>query len=78
MRGFGPGEVADIVSLSADHPDMGARRGDAWIDSWLFAGSSPVVEDVWRFGRKVVSQGRHQARPQIVARYRAVLEGILS
>jgi formimidoylglutamate deiminase len=78
VQGFEQGQVADIVSLSADHPDMVARRGDAWIDSWLFAGSSPVVEDVWRFGRKVVSQGRHQARQQIVARYRAVLEAVLS
>lgn len=76
-QGFEAGMAADIVSLSADHPDMVARQNDAWIDSWLFAGSSPMVEDVWRFGRKVVMQGRHQARPQIVARYRAVLASVL-
>ncbi|WP_411288677.1 formimidoylglutamate deiminase [Phenylobacterium sp.] len=75
--GLVPGAAADIVSLKADHPDLCGRRGDQQIDSWVFAGGSQMVDCVWRFGRQVVAQGRHQGRDVIVPRYRAVMERLL-
>lgn len=72
------GAPGDIVSLRGDHPDLAARTGDAWIDSWVFAGGSRAVDCVWRFGRKVVEHGQHHARSRIVARYRAAIEGLLA
>lgn len=75
--GLIPGAAADIVSLKADHPDLCGRRGDQQIDSWIFAGGSQMVDCVWRFGRMVVAQGRHQARDAIVPRYRAAMERLV-
>ena len=76
--GLGIGASADIVSLRDDHSDLAGRDGDAWIDSWVFAGGSRAVDCVWRFGRKVVAHGQHHARSRIVARYRAAIEGLLA
>jgi formimidoylglutamate deiminase len=36
------------------------------------------VDCVWRFGRKVVSSGRHHKRDQIASRYRASLTRLLA
>lgn len=77
QNGLARGGVADIVSLSGDHPDLVGRTGDRWLDSWIFAGGSRALDGVWRYGQQVVAQGRHRARPRIVARYRAVLERLL-
>lgn len=70
------GHVADIVALSDQHPSMQQRRGDAWLDSWIFAGAA-AVETVWSAGRKVVSAGRHHARDGIAARFAAALRELL-
>jgi formimidoylglutamate deiminase len=71
-----PGHLADIVALSDQHPSMRQRKGDALLDSWIFAGA-PVVESVWSAGRKVVSGGRHFAREQITPRFSATLRALL-
>nr|XP_061808142.1 formimidoylglutamate deiminase-like [Nerophis lumbriciformis] len=34
-----PGCRADLVVLDTDHPLLAGRRGDAWLDSWIFAGN---------------------------------------
>jgi formimidoylglutamate deiminase len=60
---------ADIVSLDAGHPSLQCRRGDALLDGWIFAAREPVVDCVWRRGRKVVAEGRHIAREAIAERY---------
>jgi formimidoylglutamate deiminase len=77
-RGLVPGADADIVSLDTTHDSMISRRGDALLDSWIFAARAPVVDCVWRYGRKVVSGGRHIRRDPIAARYQRVLAGLLS
>ncbi|MBU1378503.1 MAG: formimidoylglutamate deiminase [Alphaproteobacteria bacterium] len=75
--GLAVGGPADLVSLSADHADLAARDGDAWLDSLVFARGAGAIDGVWRAGRQVVEQGRHRARSRIVARYRAALEGLV-
>lgn len=74
-RGAGviaPGEWADLLALDMAHPDLEGRRGDTAIDSFVFAGDSGMVSDVWSAGRHLVASGRHRARERIVARYREV------
>lgn len=82
LGGDGPGGLAlgapaDIVSLGGDHPDLAGRDGDAWLDSWVFGGGARAIDGVWRFGRQVVEGGRHHARPRILSRYRAAIEGLV-
>ena len=72
------GEPADLVSLDPDHPVLAGRRGDALLDSWIFAGRREVIDGVWRAGVQWVSGGRHRARDAVAARYRQVLEKVLA
>ena len=76
--GLAQGGPADFLTLDTGHPDLAGRQGDAILDAFVFAGGSRLVQDVWRSGRKVVEDGRHQARTRIVARYRTTLERLLS
>jgi len=77
-RGLIVGADADIVSLDTAHESLLCRRGDALLDSWIFAARAPVIDCVWRYGHKLVSHGRHIRRDAIAARYRRVLAGLLS
>jgi formimidoylglutamate deiminase len=72
------GAEADIVSLNTTHDALMSRRGDALLDSWIFAARSSVIDCVWRHGRKVVSGGRHVRRDAITKRYRRVLAELLA
>jgi len=72
------GGVADIVGLSADHPSLASRRGDSWLDSWIFASRDRAVDCVWRHGTKVVAGGIHVARAAIESRYRRTLARLTS
>jgi hypothetical protein len=56
---------------------LAARRGDALLDSWIFAGGN-LVDSVWSAGRQVVNAGRHVAREHVTTRYRATLQQLLS
>jgi len=73
-----PGEPLDLISLDGAHPSLAGRRGDALLDSWIFAGRAGLIDAVWRRGRKVVAGGRHIARGAIVTRYRGVLTRLLA
>lgn len=75
--GIAVGQIADIVSLDADHPSIAARQGDLILDSWIFACPTPPIDCVWRAGVQQVRGGRHVARDAIAARYRATLERLL-
>jgi len=77
-RGLVVGADADIVSLDTAHDALLDRQGDAVLDSWIFAARVAPIDCVWRYGRKVVSGGRHIRRDAITARYRRVLAGLLS
>jgi formimidoylglutamate deiminase len=63
-----PGFIADIVTLNDSHPSLAHRRGDAVLDSWVFAGAR-AVDCVWSAGRKVVTNGQHRDRERIVQHY---------
>ena len=68
-----PGQLADLVALDGDHPDLYGRTGDTVLDTWVFAAGDTLVRDVWSAGRHVVRDGRHIARDAIVANYRGAL-----
>ena len=72
------GASADIVSLNAQHPALAQRSGDEILDSWIFASGRAVVDCVWRAGVKVVINGRHNRRDELLARYRDTLKGLLA
>jgi formimidoylglutamate deiminase len=74
--GIEVGAPADIVSLDSRSPALMERRGDALLDSFVFAGGG--IDGVWRGGVKVVEGGRHLARERLEARYRAALARLLA
>jgi formimidoylglutamate deiminase len=65
------GAWADLCLL--DHPDLAGRRGDAVLDTWIFAQRSSAVTDLWSAGRHIVTGGRHRAAGTITPRFRAVM-----
>lgn len=64
------GKLADIVALDGEAVDLAGRSGDTLIDSFVFAGDSRMISDVWSAGRHMVVQGRHTERKRIVSAYR--------
>jgi formimidoylglutamate deiminase len=75
--GIAVGAAADFFSLNPGSVSLAERRGDALLDSFVFAGGQDCIDAVWRGGVKVVSGGRHRAREAVGARYRAALARIL-
>jgi formiminoglutamate deiminase len=73
--GIREGAPADLVSLDASDPAYFGHRGDALLDSWIFAGGR--IDCVWRAGRKLVQQGKHFEREAVSARYRRAVESVL-
>ena len=61
--------------LDENHADLAARRGDQWLDAWIFVSGRAAVKTVVVGGATVVEAGRHKLRPAIEARYRAVVAG---
>jgi len=78
QRGLRAGADADIVSLDTTHAALTSRRGDALLDSWVFAARGSVIDCVWRHGRKMVLGGRHIRRDAITQRYQRVLAELLA
>jgi len=72
------GAFLDVVSLNTREPELVQRGQDDLLDSWIFSGGRGLVDCVWRAGEKVVSNGRHRHRDEIVARYRRALKSLLS
>jgi formimidoylglutamate deiminase len=75
--GIAVGAPADFFSLNPDSVTLAGRRGDALLDSLVFAGGHDCIDAVWRGGVRVVSGGRHRARDAVGVRYRAALARIL-
>ncbi|MEI9904605.1 MAG: hypothetical protein WDN06_12000 [Asticcacaulis sp.] len=71
--GLVEGAAADIVSLKAGHAALFDKAGDARLNAHIFAASGSV-DGVWRFGKKVVSDGRHVGRDAILAAYRQAMD----
>jgi formimidoylglutamate deiminase len=65
-----PGSVADLVVLDDASPLLAARDQASMLDSFIFAGNTPLVRDVMAGGRWVVRDFRHHDEDRIAARYR--------
>jgi formiminoglutamate deiminase len=76
--GLVAGAFLDVVSLKTREPELVQRRQDDLLDSWIFSGGRGLVDCVWRAGEKVVINGRHRHRDDIVTRYRRALKNLLS
>jgi len=75
--GLVEGAPADFCSLNGGTAPFAERKGDALLDSFVFAGVRDAIDGVWRAGRKVVSSGRHQARDDAERSWRATLARLL-
>jgi formimidoylglutamate deiminase len=71
------GGAADMFSLAEGHPAFMGRDGDALLDGWLFAARKGAIDSVWRRGQKVVEDGRHLRRTQIVRAFALTLARVL-
>ena len=69
-----PGEWADLLALDTDHIDLAGLLPDTCLDSFVFAGGTGMVKDVWSAGRHMVRDGEHIARAPIIGAYRKVVE----
>lgn len=67
---------ADLLALRTDHPDLAGLTGDTTLDTFVFAGGSEMVADVWSAGRHLVRDGRHVAREALVAAYAHAVRGL--
>jgi formimidoylglutamate deiminase len=67
------GARADLLVLDDDSPLLAARDSRALLDSWLFAGNTPLVRDVMVGGRWQVRGFHHHDEERIAARYRHVM-----
>ena len=77
VAGIVAGASADFFSLDPDAASLVSRSGDAVLDSFVFGGDRGAVDRVWCAGRKLVEQGRHQARSTIETNYRRALARLL-
>lgn len=64
------GARADLLVLDENSPLLAARDTQSVIDSFLFAGNTPLVRDVMCGGEWVVRDFRHRDEERIAARYR--------
>jgi formimidoylglutamate deiminase len=65
---------ADLIVLDDASPLLVARDVRSVIDSFLFAGNTPLVRDVMVAGEWVVRAHRHRDEERIAARYRTTVE----
>lgn len=68
------GQWADLMSLETSCERLWGRSGDQVLDTWVFAGDSRSVRDVWSAGRHMVREGAHVDRPRIVAAYKRTID----
>ena len=66
------GRRADIVVLDAGHPDVAGA--ESALDAYVFVAGDALVKSVMVGGEMVVTEGRHEKREEIVARYRKTIE----
>ena len=75
--GLTVGASADIVALDRCHPAFVGRDGDALLDGWLFAVRAGAIRSVWRRGQKMVDEGRHTHKEDLIARFRRAMSRVL-
>ena len=75
---FGEGARADLLVLDDASPLLAARDERNVLDSFIFAGNTPLVRDVMVDGDWVVRDFRHRDEARIAARFRKVVEALAS
>ncbi|HWX67809.1 MAG TPA: formimidoylglutamate deiminase [Rhodanobacter sp.] len=70
------GARADLIVLDETSPLLTARDTRSFLDSFLFAGNTPLVRDVMCGGEWVVRDFRHRDEARIAARYRATVSAL--
>jgi formimidoylglutamate deiminase len=70
---FGEGARADLLVLDDASPLLAARGERNVLDSFIFAGNTPLVRDVLVNGKWIVRGFRHRDEERIASRYRAVV-----
>ncbi|WP_026380015.1 formimidoylglutamate deiminase [Afifella pfennigii] len=73
-----PGRRADILVLDEEHAALAGKKGDALLDSFLFAGGRKAVRDVYVGGDRLVEAGRHRRRDEVAARFGATMKRLLA
>jgi formimidoylglutamate deiminase len=68
------GYRADLIVLDGDSPLLAARDERSAMDSFLFAGNTPLVRHVMAGGRWVVRDFQHADEARIAARYKRALQ----
>jgi len=66
----------DAIVLDDASPLLAARGEDSVLDTFLFAGNTPLVRDVMAGGEWVVRDFLHRDRDRIAADYRAAVESL--
>jgi formimidoylglutamate deiminase len=67
------GEWADLLAVDTGDLRLEGLQGDQLLDAFVFAGRDGLVTDLWSAGRHIVQQGRHIARDDVAARFRATM-----
>jgi len=70
------GARADLIVLDENSPLLAARDARSVLDSFLFAGNTPLVRDVMCGGDWVVRDFRHRDEERIAERYRETVSAL--
>ena len=70
------GAWADMLALDTTSEFLHGFNDDTIIDAWVFTADDRLVTDVWSAGRHLVKDGRHIARPAILARYLKTIDAL--
>ncbi|WP_118134234.1 formimidoylglutamate deiminase [Oceanicella sp. SM1341] len=71
-----PGLLADVMALDAGALTFAGLTPQQFVDGWIFAGADGPVADLWSAGRHRVVAGRHVARTEVEANYRAAISAL--
>ena len=70
------GARADLIVLDENSSLLAARDARSMLDSFLFAGNTPLVRDVMCGGEWVVRDFRHRDEERVAARYLATVSAL--
>ncbi|HJR11918.1 MAG TPA: formimidoylglutamate deiminase [Rhodanobacteraceae bacterium] len=74
--GMREGSARDVIVLDDASPLLAARDEDGVLDTFLFAGNTPLVRDVMAGGEWVVRDFHHEGEDRIAGDYRAAVEAL--
>ena len=75
--GTGYGSSADLMVLDETSPLLAGHGANTLLDSFLFAGNTPLVRDVMVAGQWRVRGFHHDSEARIAENFRSTLERLL-